>query len=114
MVTPQYGFPLPSTVIKSRVVRDGISAYNAATVTIRDMKLYRAGDARQTVYDVGDVNQDSRIDAADALMALQSSVELISLSSMELELGDVNRADRVNASDALLILQHSVGLITSF
>lgn len=91
-----------------------ISAYNAATVTIRDMKLYRAGDARQTVYDVGDVNQDSRIDAADALMALQSSVELISLSPMELELGDVNRADRVNASDALLILQHSVGLITSF
>ena len=91
-----------------------ISAYNAAAVTIRDMKLYRAGEARQTVYDVGDINQDSQIDAADALMALQSSVKLISLSPMEQELADVNRADRINANDALLILQYSVGLISAF
>ncbi len=91
-----------------------IQAYNAATVTIRDIKLYRAGSARQTVYDIGDINQDTRIDASDALLVLQNSVGLAELTPMQYELADVSLADKINAVDALMILQYSVGLLSRF
>lgn len=107
---------LPFTVDSSKGLNymGRISAYNAATVTIRDIKLYRTGEARETVYDIGDINHDEDINAADALLALQNSVGLIELSPMDRELADVNLADQINATDALLILQYSVGLIAGF
>ena len=106
---------LPFSVDSAQDISIGrINAYNAATVTIRDMKLYRVGDARETVYDIGDINQDTKIDASDALLALQESVGLTQLSPMQRELADVDRANKINAVDALMILQHSVGLITEF
>ena len=55
-----------------------------------------------------------RIDASDALVALQSSVSLRVLTSEERDRADVNVDQSVNASDALLILQYSVGLIDQF
>ena len=63
---------------------------------------------------MGDINSDGRIDAADALLALQSSVALRVLSAEEKSMAEVNADGKIDATDALLILQRSVGLITQF
>lgn len=63
---------------------------------------------------MGDINSDSGINAADALLALQYSVQLRSMTLEEKSMADVNADGKINASDALLILQHSVGLIDEF
>lgn len=62
----------------------------------------------------GDVNNDGRIDASDALLVLQHSVELVELKDRQLEFANVDRMEAVDASDALSILQYSVGLINRF
>ena len=49
----------------------------------------------------GDINEDSRIDASDALLALQHSVKLITLTDEAYLAADVNGDDTINASDAL-------------
>ncbi len=64
--------------------------------------------------DYGDVNADGRIDASDALAALQHSVSLRLLAGEEGQRADVNADGQIDAADALLILQYSVGLITVF
>ena len=67
------------------------------------------GDATGT----GKVNiGDGKIDASDALVALQDSVELSKLGSLARIAADVNHDDKVDASDALLINQHGVELVT--
>lgn len=60
---------------------------------------------------LGDVNNDGKIDAADALLALQHSVKLITLNDVQFRIANVNGDDKVDAADALLILQCSVELI---
>lgn len=62
----------------------------------------------------GDINCNRAIDASDALLALQQSVQLIALDRLGLCAADTNFDGAVNASDALLILQYSVGLIEGF
>ena len=71
-------------------------------------------DELNPVVRLGDINGDGKIDAVDALLALQHSVQLSVLEGDKLTAADVNRDGRVDASDALLMLQHSVGLITEF
>ncbi len=63
---------------------------------------------------LGDINGDGKIDASDALIALQHSVQLTKLEGDKFAAADVNRNGVVDASDALLILQYSVHLITEF
>lgn len=70
--------------------------------------------ANATSAGLGYVNADDRIDAADALLALQHSVNLVTLSEEQFQCADVNADGTVDAADALLILQHSVGLIDRF
>lgn len=62
----------------------------------------------------GDIDGSRSIDAADALLALQHSVELIKLDGLDWCAADTNFDGRVDAVDALLILQYSVGLIAGF
>ena len=62
-------------------------------------------------YTLGDVNDDGSIDASDALMALQHSVNLITLDETKYLAANVDGSDKVDASDALMILQCSVDLI---
>ncbi len=59
----------------------------------------------------GDVNDDGKVDAADALQCLQHSVELITLEGDAFTAADVDLDDDVDANDALYILQFSVELI---
>ena len=65
-------------------------------------------------YTLGDINHDGKIDAADALLALQHSVKLIKLEGDKAAAADVNHDDKIDASDALKILQKSVDLIEEF
>ncbi len=62
----------------------------------------------------GDVDGNGEINAADALKALQHSVNLIELTSFIAQAADVNEDEEINANDALLILQYSVRLIDRF
>ena len=62
----------------------------------------------------GDLNGDTKVDASDALLVLQSSVQLISLTDAQKTAGDVDGNQKIDASDALQILQKSVGLISKF
>ncbi len=62
-------------------------------------------------YMLGNVNNDQSIDAADALMALQHSVQLITLNETQFLAANVDGNEVVDASDALMILQCSVNLI---
>lgn len=70
--------------------------------------------AEETKIPYGMINEDDRIDATDALLILQYSVELISLDEEQLVRADVDGDQKVNANDALLILQYSVALISAF
>lgn len=58
---------------------------------------------------LGDVNGDGKVNAADALLALQDSVKLTELSGEQKDKADMNNDGRVDAADALEILQKSVG-----
>lgn len=62
----------------------------------------------------GDPDQDNRVTANDALLALQHSVGLTALRYEDADVADVNADGQIDASDALWMLQHSVGLIDHF
>lgn len=70
--------------------------------------------SKRTLVIYGDVDNDGQVNASDALLALQASVNLRSLCGSEVTTADVNNDGQVNATDALFILQHSVDLIEDF
>ncbi len=59
----------------------------------------------------GDLDGNGLINASDALLALQSSVQLTTLSDIQTAVADCDLSGSINASDALTMLQYSVGLI---
>lgn len=63
---------------------------------------------------LGDVDQNTKVDASDASLALQAGLKLITLTPAQADAGDVDGNSKVDASDASLILQRSLKLITSF
>lgn len=60
---------------------------------------------------LGDLSGDGYIDAADALLILQSSVGLRALSAEQQALADVSGDGYIDAADAILILRYAAGLI---
>ena len=58
----------------------------------------------------GDVNGDGKVDASDALLALQDSVDLVQLDGVQRVQADLNGDGKVDAQDALKMLQKSVGV----
>ena len=62
---------------------------------------------------LGDVNGDGYIDAADALLCLRASVGLITLTPEQMTAADVNHDGLVDAGDAILILRYDARLIPS-
>ena len=67
-----------------------------------------------TEYPTGDIDNGGKIDAADALLALQHSVKLTTLEGTKATAADVTRDGTIDAADALKILQFSVDLIDKF
>ncbi len=59
---------------------------------------------------LGDINDDTEVDSADALLLLQHSVNLITLTDSQKAYADMNEDEKYNSSDALLILQKAVGM----
>ena len=62
---------------------------------------------------LGDVNGDGYIDAADALLCLRASVGLITLTPEQEAVADVNHDGLIDAGDAILILRYDARLIPS-
>ncbi len=58
----------------------------------------------------GDVNNDGRVRADDAILALRISVEILIPDAQQLCAADMNNDGKVRADDAIAILRKSVGL----
>ena len=63
---------------------------------------------------LGDVNQDEKVDSADAQTILRYSAEMEDLSAEQIEGADVNRDKAADSSDAGMILQYMAEMITEF
>jgi len=63
--------------------------------------------------DYGNINQDTSVNSADALLLLKQSVNLVDLPLEDKVKGDVVKNDKINSADALKVLQYSVKLIDS-
>ena len=57
---------------------------------------------------LGDVNEDTKIDAKDALMVLKFAVNKIELTADQQLAADVNKDTKIDAKDALEILKYAV------
>ncbi len=90
-----------------------VDGYNA-TVSVKDMTLYRATGAGVQNPTRGDVNFDKAIDAADALLVLQAAVGKATLSARQQYAAKCSQDEDINAADALLILQFAVKKIRFF
>lgn len=65
----------------------------------------------KTVIAAGDVDEDGKLSAADARLALRASVNLENLSEMQKAAANVDNFDKnISAADARIILRASVGL----
>ena len=60
------------------------------------------------------MNSDKEVNASDALIVLQYTVQLIELDDLQKTAGEVSGDQKINATDALYILQYTVDLIQKF
>lgn len=58
---------------------------------------------------MGDVNSDSKINSADALIAYRASLELVELTLDQKRLADIDGDEVITANDAVSILRYSAG-----
>ncbi len=65
-------------------------------------------------YTEGDINNDIKVDAKDALKVLQYAVGKATLTQKEKYAADVTNDNDFNAKDALMMLQYAVGKRTEF
>lgn len=70
--------------------------------------------AEGPAYTPGDLNDDGRVRANDATLALRGAAGLETLTETQTLAADVNGDGRVRANDATMILRFAAGLITSF
>jgi len=85
------------------------------TVTVTDSNGNVASDSIeiQIFQHCGDVNNDGKVDSADAQLIMQYVVGLIDLDYYQKEAADVNNNGIIDVADAQLIMQYIVGLIPS-
>ncbi|WP_198134517.1 fibronectin type III domain-containing protein [Geotalea uraniireducens] len=97
----------------------------AITVTATDQAGNSVTTQRNVIYALsslpsGDINGDGKVDIADALLALQMAVGLITPTSAQLATGDVAPLSNgkpapdgaIDIADAMLILEKAVGMLT--
>ncbi len=66
--------------------------------------LFSAIGVEASQYRLGDINTDGSVNAADALLALQSAAQINTLEADQVVAADVNKDNAVSAEDALQIL----------
>ncbi|WP_449072943.1 leucine-rich repeat protein [Ruminococcus sp.] len=67
----------------------------------------------QAKYLIGDVNQDGRVDIADAVLLNKACAGAVSLDSTAQKNADCNGDDEIGANDAIVLMQFLVHIITS-
>ena len=76
------------------------------------------GDTRVSRFDfvaqLGDVDNNGKVDSTDARLVLQFAVEILTPNDLDLSVADVNGDGNVNSADARLILQYAVEMIDRF
>ena len=80
----------------------------------QDLLAAQQALVKKPVYTLGDVNGDGKVEAADALLALQAATSKITLSETQCLAANVDKQGQVTAADALLILQFATQKITHF
>lgn len=63
---------------------------------------------------LGDVNEDGKVNTADAVTLLKYASGVITLSDSQLIAGDCNKDSKVNTADAVSVLRYAAGIITEF
>ena len=101
-----------SAVEAARAAYEALTDAQKALVTkLADLE---AAEKALPKRDLGDINNDGKVDTTDARLALQYAVGKIPLDDGQLGLGDVNADGKVDTTDARLILQKAVGKIDQF
>lgn len=107
---------------------DGSISFNAypSALTTGTYRVYIVGGSRafsagpaatfqvDQKYTLGDVDNNGKIDSADALLVLQHAVDQITLTETQQLAANVVKDANIDSADALKILQYAVDLITSF
>ncbi len=78
------------------------------------MSMFAMNVSAVDTYEYGDANMDKSINSFDALVALQVSTGLMTLTNYQKAFADVDASGSVNATDALYILQRATGLMPTF
>lgn len=89
---PIYPMDLVNGTYSIYILGDGKTFVPAASFT------YEAG------YTLGDVNNDGKINALDAILILRAAVDLTNLNDVQEKAADMNGDGRVNALDAIEVL----------
>ena len=87
----------------NRFIKTGISIAAAVAITASASAMALAADY------MGDVNDDGKVNSADALAILRYTVG-IDGTEINLKKADVNSDGSINSSDALKVLRMSVSL----
>ena len=102
------------------------NAYPSALTSGTTYRVYIVGGSRAVSagpaatfqvdqkYTLGDVDNNGKIDSADALLVLQHAVDQITLTETQQLAANVVKDANIDSADALKILQYAVDLITSF
>lgn len=94
----------PSTKLKTGsngidiYFKQNVDAYDTYTITLSEQTALR-----------GDVNEDLKVNSADALVVLQHVVGMKTLAGTWLKTSDLDANNKINSADALVILRISVG-----
>jgi hypothetical protein len=100
---------LPNTIVNDLVYQPATGMLIAATYG-RGMWAYTVGT--QTAVLRGDVNNDGKVDAADALIVQQALAAAAPQSTVVYPRGDANCNNAIDAADLVVILRAAVGLPT--
>lgn len=65
-------------------------------------------------YELGDVDDNGKVDATDALLVLKHAAKLSKLDDIQKLSADVTKDDRIDATDALMILKYAARIINRF
>ena len=84
------------------------------TVGIENDKLTDLNPVYVTGGSYGDVNEDGKVDASDALEILKSVVGKVELTARQTIVADVDAGEKVDAADALFVLKKVVGKVDAF
>ena len=86
-------------------------------VCIASAPIFLTADAAETKRPYGDVDNDGKVNSADALTVLKMATGITEPDADAYKYGDCDRDSKLNSADALMILNYSVGYnieLTSF